>query len=185
MEPQARTIEVHPLTPPRWDDLVDLFERPGPRGGRQDTANCWCVVWRSPFGSPDENKRQLCDLVHDGEEPGLVGYRDGSAVGWVSVAPRAHFSSLLRSTQFRPRDDDPDVFVVTCFVVDRRVRRQGMATALLSAAVDRAMTRGARAVEGYPADPPDYKGPLPTFIDYGFVPVRTVGKRTIVRYDVR
>jgi len=32
-------IEVHPITPERWDDLVSLF---GPNGAY---SNCWCTYW--------------------------------------------------------------------------------------------------------------------------------------------
>lgn len=114
--------------------------------------------------------------------PGLLAYRDGAPVGWVSVAPREQFPSLLRSTQFRPHDDDAGVFVITCFAVDRRARGEGIGAAMLTAAVDHATSRGATAVEAYPADPPDYKGRLDWFLDYGFTPVREAGKRTVVRY---
>lgn len=176
-------VDVHPVTPERWDDLTALFERPGPRGGRQDTANCWCVVWRAPQREPEANRAVLCDLVEADEQPGLLAYRDGNPVGWVSVAPREQFPSLLRSTQFRPRDDDAGVFVITCFAVDRRSRGQGVGPALLAAAVEHAIARGATAVEAYPGDPPDYKGRLDWFLAFGFTPVREAGKRTVVRYD--
>lgn len=175
-------LDIRPMTPGRWPDLVTLFERPGPRGGRQDTANCWCVVWRAPFREPEENKQHLCALVEDGQEPGLIAYQDGEPKGWVSVAPREHFAGLFRSRDFRPRDDEPGVFLISCFAVDRSVRRRGAARALLEAAVDHAVARGASAVEAYPTDPPDYKGGLDWFLDFGFVPVREVGKRTLVRY---
>jgi hypothetical protein len=56
-------LDVHPVTPDRWDDLAELFERPGPRGGRQDTANCWCSVWRRTQRSAEENREALCGLV--------------------------------------------------------------------------------------------------------------------------
>ena len=39
-----------------------------------------------------------------------------------------------------------------CFVVSRRARRQGVATALLEAAVDYARSRGATMLEAYPVD---------------------------------
>lgn len=178
-DPQA---DIRVVAPERWDDLVTLFERPGPRGGRQDVGNCWCAIWRGPSRSPEENKQQLCDVVAAGDEPGLLAYRDGEPVGWVSVAAREHFPGLLRSTQFRPRDDDAGVHVITCFHVDRRERGQGVAGSLLDAAVRHALARGASAVEAYPSEPSDYKGRLGWFLDYGFVPVREAGKRTVVRF---
>jgi GNAT superfamily N-acetyltransferase len=179
----ADDLTIEPVTAERWDDLATLFSRPGPRGGRPVTANCWCVVWRAPHGSPEENEQVLRDTVETGEQPGLLAYRGGEPVGWVSVAPRGQLGGLLRSRLFRPLDDDADVFVITCFAVDRDARRQGVATALLEAAVDFAVARGATAVEAYPGDPPDYKGRLESFLDHGFVPVREAGKRTVVRYE--
>lgn len=178
------TLDVHPVTAERWDDLAALFERPGPRGGRQDTANCWCSVWRGAQRSPAENRAALCALVTAGDQPGLLGYRDGIPVAWVSVAERAHFPGLLRSAQFRPRDSEPDAWVITCFHVDRGHRGEGIGVAMLDAALRHAEERGARIVEAYPGDPPDYKGRLSWFLDAGFTPVREAGKRTVVRKEL-
>ncbi|MDV6012312.1 GNAT family N-acetyltransferase [Haloechinothrix sp. LS1_15] len=175
-------LDTYPVTEQRWDDLAALFEKPGPRGGRQDTANCWCSVWRYPMRSAESNKAALRSLVTDHDPPGLLAYRDGEAVGWVSVAPREQFASLLRGSQFKPRDDDSGVFVISCFAVDRSVRGRGVGRALVDAAVRYALERGATAVEAFPGDPPDYKGKLDWFLDYGFEVMRTVGKRTVVRY---
>ena len=38
-------VDVHVVTPDRWGDVVDLFERPGPRGGTPQTNGCWCQFW--------------------------------------------------------------------------------------------------------------------------------------------
>jgi GNAT superfamily N-acetyltransferase len=181
---RAGDLDVNPVTADRWDDLAELFQRPGPRGGRQATANCWCAVWRDPARTSEQAREALNDRVAEGDVPGLLAYRDGQAVGWVSVAPRGHFGGLLRSPMFRPQDDDRGVYVVTCFAVDRRARGEGVAGRLLEAAVRYAVERGATAVEAYPGDPPDYKGRIDWFLDAGFVPVREAGKRTVVRYDV-
>jgi GNAT superfamily N-acetyltransferase len=178
-----RTVEVHAVDPQRWPDLEELFERPGPRGGRQDTANCWCSVWRTTMRSPEENKATLCQLVTDGRRPGLLAYRGDEPAGWVSVAPREDFPSLLRSQQFKPHDTDEGVWVITCFHVDRRHRGAGIAGTMLEAAIAHATRSGATAIEAYPADPPDYKGRLEWFLAAGFAPVREAGKRTVVRRD--
>lgn len=182
MSMTAQTLEIRPVTPERWDDLAELFERPGPRGGKQDSANCWCSVWRCTQGTSTTNRQELHDRVAATDEPGLLAYVNGEPVGWVSVASRAHFTSLLRSTQFRPLDDDPDVWLVSCFVVDRRARRNGLGSTLLAAAVDHAHAHGATAVEGFPSEEGDYKGKLSMFQALGFEPVRTVGRRTLVRH---
>ncbi|SNR53319.1 Acetyltransferase (GNAT) family protein [Haloechinothrix alba] len=173
---------TYPVTSQRWPDLAALFETPGPRGGRQDTANCWCAVWRWPMRSPESNKEALRSLVHGGEHTGLLAYRDDQPVEWVSVAPREQFARLLRTSQFKPKDEDTGGFVISCFAVDRTTHGHGIGRALVDATVRYALDAGATAVEAYPGEPTDYKGKLDWFLDYGFEATRTVGKRTIVRF---
>ena len=182
-------LEVHPVTPERWNDLVDLFERRGPRGGHRNSpaAGCWCMYWRDrtlPHGEP--KKRALESLVRVGREPGLLAYEGGAPVAWVSVAPRDDFAVLLRSPQYRPRDADGGVWSIVCFVVDRYARRRGVAGALVDAAVAHARARGAATVEAYPhvSDGRDYMGSLDLFLAHGFDRVRDANKRAIVRRDV-
>jgi hypothetical protein len=102
-------FEVHPVTPKRWPDMVELFERRGPRGGHRNSPayGCWCMYWRDRslrHGTP--KKRAMGALVRAGCEPGLLGYDEGSPLGWVSIAPREEFTAILRSPQYRPHDED-------------------------------------------------------------------------------
>lgn len=64
---------------------------------------------------------------------GLIGYRDGQPVGWVSFGPREQFAKLDRSPVMKPVDAQP-VWSVVCFVVPAAHRGQGVAAALLQAA---------------------------------------------------
>jgi GNAT superfamily N-acetyltransferase len=50
-----------------------------------------------------------------------------------------------------PNDERP-VWSIVCFVVSRRHRKGGVASALLSAAVEFARGRGATLLEAYPVD---------------------------------
>jgi GNAT superfamily N-acetyltransferase len=84
-----------------------------------------------------------------GVAPGLVAYRDGSAVGWVSLAPREDYERLAFSKLLRPVDERP-VWSIVCFVVAGRQRGKGVATALLDAAIAYAKERGASTLEAYP-----------------------------------
>ena len=170
-------IEVHPVTPERWPDMVELFERKGPRGGSRNTPayGCWCMYWRDrdlEHGEP--KKRAMAKLVRDGREPGLLAYDDGSPVGWVSVAPREEFTAICNSPQYGPRDDDEGIWSIVCFVVDKPARGRGIAAALLGA-----------AVEAYPrvTDPRDYMGGTELYANAGFTTVRDANKRVVVRHD--
>lgn len=190
---RSSKIEIHPLTPERWADLVDLFERRGPRGGRQVVANCWCMYWRRRgdiFGDGwgAGNRRAFGELVQAGDEPGLLAYLDGVPVGWVGVAPREEFPRIEHSPTIRPIDDRP-AWSINCFYVHRAGRQRGVARALLRAAIDFARSKGATLVEGYPvrsggAD--DYTGFQSMFEAEGFREVaRRSPRRAIVQRALR
>jgi GNAT superfamily N-acetyltransferase len=184
-------IDVVPVTDERWNDLVRVF---GPSGAY---SGCWCMWWRESARDFDRNgnagnRRRMRSLVRDGRIPGLLAYRDGEPVGWVSVAPRAEFPRVERSPKLKPVDDRP-VWSVVCFFIHRRHRGTGVSRALLDAAVGHAAEEGARVVEAYPVDPDErtysnaeaYTGPLPMFEAAGFREVARRGKRPIVRRSVR
>jgi GNAT superfamily N-acetyltransferase len=180
-------LEVHPLTPQRWKDFVDLFERRGPRGGHRNVPayGCWCMYWRDrAVGHGEPKKRAMEKLVRAGRGPGLLAYDGSSPVGWISIAPREEHEALLRSPQYRPDGQDEDgVWSIVCFTVDRNVRGQGVNDVLLGAAVEHAFAHGAEAVEAYPHrfKSDDYMGHVDLFRSHGFEPVRETSKRAIVR----
>jgi GNAT superfamily N-acetyltransferase len=179
-------LDVHPVTPDRWDDMVALFTCRGPRGGHRNSpaATCWCMYWRQRSnGNVALNRRRMNAIVRAGREPGLLAYADGVPIGWISVAPRKEFHVLLRSPQYRPRDEDEGVWSIVCFTIDRPERGRGVAAALLGAAVDHALAHGATAVEAYPhvtgAD--DYMGSVRLYEQAGFARVRDANKRAVYR----
>lgn len=187
---QTVSITVHPATPDRWDDLVDLFERPGPRGGAPITGGCWCQFWHLrgkaySAGWNGGNRARLEEQVRSGSEPGLLAYLDGSAVGWCRIGPRESFGRLEASRTLARVDDRP-VWSLVCFYVHPAAKRRGVATALLHAALHHAAAHGATLVEAYAARPghPNidaYTGYLPMYLAAGFEPVGDGGRRTIVR----
>lgn len=143
-------IEIVPLTPERWSDVVKLF---GPRGA---CAGCWCMFPRLTTSenktSGEPNRRAFERIVKLGPPPGLLAYLDGEPAGWVAVAPRAEYRRYERSRVLAPVDDQP-VWSVPCFFVARAARGRGLTVALLRAACDWARAHGAMIVEGYPVDP--------------------------------
>jgi GNAT superfamily N-acetyltransferase len=184
-------MRVEPLTAERWDDFVELFSRRGPRGGRRNAPGygCWCMYWRDRGLEHGERKRRaMQELVCGGREPGLLAYDEsGTAVGWVSVAPREDFPPLLRSPQYKPRETGggEDVWSLVCFVVDKPLRRTGLAAILLDPAVEYAFAHGASSVEAYPhkTERADYMGHVGLFERAGFATVREASRRVIMRRE--
>jgi GNAT superfamily N-acetyltransferase len=187
-------IEVHVATPDRWDDLAELFQRPGPRGGTPITAGCWCQFWHVrgkayTAGWDGSNRARLQEQIAAGQEPGLLAYLDDAAVGWCRIGPRESFERL-ESSKALVRIDDAPVWSLVCFYVHPAAKRKRVASTLLEAAAAHAAARGAALVEGYAAraGQPNidaYTGYLPMFLAAGYEPVGEGGRRTIVRRRVR
>ena len=152
-------LVIHPLTPANWPDLEAVFHARGCSVAR----GCWCMYYRRsgergplPAGTTPAaaNKAELKALVDAGRMTGLVGYRDGVPVGWLSIGPREDFAKLRRSPVMKAVDDQP-VWSVVCFVVPAEHRGQGVARALLDGAIDYAKARGIALLEAYPVDRPE------------------------------
>jgi GNAT superfamily N-acetyltransferase len=144
--------QTHPVTPDRFDDFADVIN-PNRR-----TTHCWCLSHRLRArdienlggGSREQAARRLCERERP---PGVLTYRDGVPVGWVSISPRADIPRLVGSALIRPVDDVP-VWSVICMVVRGGHRKRGVTTPMLEGAVAWAASQGAPAVEAYPVDPP-------------------------------
>ena len=194
-------LEFHPLTRDRLADLASLFGQGG------DPKWCWCSFFRvrnADFSNatPETNRRVLEDAVDTtaayGRNPGLIAYREGEAIGWVSVGPRDDYERLKHSKVLAPIDDKP-VWSIVCFVVSRKARKQGVARELLDAAVEYARQHGATLLEAYPVETDGarvpaahaYKGTVGMFERAGFEVAerrqfnRSSPVRPIVRRRVR
>lgn len=186
----------------QWPDVERLF------GARGEPSRCWCRYFALTGAdwsrsTTDERKSQLRAKFDGGvPAPGVLAFRDGKAVGWCAVEPRDCYPRILRSKVLTDADPaaaglgGPDtsgqrVWSVSCFVVAAGHRRQGVARALLEAAVEHAFSHAAAVVEGYPVDPglrPKagpadlYQGTLGLFLDAGFTVVSdAVPGRAVVR----
>jgi GNAT superfamily N-acetyltransferase len=151
-------LDMRPLTKDRWDDFVELASRPG----ASILRHCWCTYYRkisSRGASAARNKQAMRSLVASGTVPGLIAYRDGRPVGWISVGPREEYRRLENSPIMKPVDDKP-VWSIVCFFVDARERGNGVAEALLRGAIDYARSQGATRLEAYPVDKRERSNPL-------------------------
>lgn len=140
-------FSAQPLTKETWDDLVALFELPG----GSIVRGCWCMFYRKSGKSSGiltgTNKGELRRLVDSGSVPGLIGYLDGSPVGWISLGPREDYAKLRRSPIMKPVDEC-SVWSIVCTYVAKRLRGQGLQHQLLDAAIGYAAEQGVGTLEG-------------------------------------
>ena len=138
-----------PLTAERFQDLAALFNEGG------DPKWCWCMYFRTrgldwSNSTSASNRNGLEALAARPDlAPGLVGYRDGLVVGWVSLAPREDYGRLDASKVLARADATP-VWSIVCFVVSKKARGQGVAAAMLEGAIAYAREHGATTLEAYP-----------------------------------
>jgi GNAT superfamily N-acetyltransferase len=190
-------LEILPLSPDRLDDLARLFSQGG------DPKWCWCSYYRlrsidfrtaTPASNRTVIERAAVETAAEGRAPGLIAYAGGEPIGWVSVGPRDDYARLQHSKVLGPIDDKP-VWSIVCFVVSRRVRGQGVAHALLDAAVTFAREHGATLLEAYPVDAASgrvpaahaFKGTVAMFERAGFEVVerRQANRSSVPRPVVR
>jgi GNAT superfamily N-acetyltransferase len=189
-------LTVLPLTSERMPDLDTVFQA----RGCSVAKSCYCMYYRRSGKHVDlkagetpnsRNKAAMARLAECGLPPGLLGYKDGKPVGWVSLGPRPDFVRLANSPTMRSIDEKP-VWSIICFVVPSEHRKQGVAHELLAAAIDFAKSRGATLLEAYPVDrnAPDapnapWFGSSSMFVKAGFTEVaRHKPTRPIVRLGV-
>ncbi len=190
-------IMIEPATAPRFADVEHTFSDGG------DGASCQCQWWMMPNtqfqGTTREGREQTLRTELTGHPaPGLIAYVDGEPAAWVRVGPRTAQLRLARTRLFAAGSaepwDDPDVWAVSCFVVRRDHRGEGLTSRLLAAAIEHARVSGARAVEAYPIDTAVttrrtnelYTGVLSVFEEAGFrVVSRPKPDRAIVQLDLR
>jgi GNAT superfamily N-acetyltransferase len=152
-----RKLTIRPLTAARVDDVKTVT-----RGTWGST--CWDLFPRysaaqqrelgitggGPGTAEAKRRAALAKLARRRKNSaGLVAYQDGEPIGFISLGPRHDFSRVERSRATPPVDDVP-AWVIPCITVRRGHRGQGVAVAMIRAAVDYAGKRGAPAVEAHP-----------------------------------
>lgn len=184
-------IRIAPASADRFEDAEHALT------GGGDGATCWCQWWMMrakdfSAASHDERRERLRSDLTAETPSALIAYVDDQPAAWVKVSSRPDQPrlALTRNLQQSPEPfDDASVWAITCFVVRREHRRQGLSQQLLEAAIEHARRNGARVIEGYPVDTAAVKtssndlfhGTLSSFLDAGFVEVaRPAASRPIV-----
>ena len=158
MPSQTAGLRTKELSKRTWPDFEKLFSR----GNGWD--HCWCMHFHRPSSLPKSewlpsraergrrNRRQKAALVENGRAHGILVYADGEPVGWCQYGlqdelPRSDNSRKYAGTA---PNAGQKLWRITCFVVDKRFRRRGVASAALQAALEAIRQKGGGLVEAFP-----------------------------------
>jgi GNAT superfamily N-acetyltransferase len=184
-------LKFEPLSTSNWKEFETLM---GEKGG---CGNCWCMYFRLPYktfqeNKPEGNKKIMKQLVNKNLPQGLIASMNKEPVGWIALAPREDYTKIENSRVFKRIDEKP-VWSITCFFIRKDLRHRGLSQQLIKGAVEFAKKKKIRILEAYPAIPYNEKVPHPflwvgvlsSFLKNGFKIVRQNSKsRAMVRIDL-
>jgi GNAT superfamily N-acetyltransferase len=186
------TKELSPKTLPDFERLLETHPAPG-------AYPCWCMYNHRPGPLPERqklrssvkraasNRREKRELVENGCSHGILVYANGEPVGWCQYGSQEELPRIENNPRYRklaPQGDANRLWRITCFVVDKKYRRRGVARAALKAALEAIRKKGGGLVEAYPiirwGAYQDYRGTVSMFQQEGFEIVATLGKDNVV-----
>ena len=177
-------LDIRPVSPDQHDAVLRYFDLVA-YADNPSWSDCYCMARLTPdheSRTRDQNRASRSELIRSARANGLVAYRLGRVVGWCHAAPKNELLSVPEGSVGEA------VGAIVCFVVAPDARRQGIATALLGAAVEHLRERGMTAAEASPrtadagaAPQALYVGPKAMYLRAGFEPVREFADFTVVR----
>lgn len=173
MERRWTTKELSTET---WPDFVRLFAQE-----RTGWNSCGCMLSlrgrhlpRSQFPTKAEraarNRQEQRQLVEEGRSHGILVYSKEEPIGWCQFGPKSELPPVDAEA-----DVDERAWRITCFVTDKRFRRQGVAQVALRAGVEAVRRRGGGTIEAHPLSVKSswpYTGTVELLAREGFTEVR-------------
>ena len=190
-------FDIKTVKPALHDDVMRFFDFSA-YADNPHWASCYDTWPLAASGdehgshTKEQNRATRSEVIKSGRGNGLIAYRLGRVVGWCHAAPKSEIPILAEADP--AARSQTNIGAIVCFVVAPDARRQGVATALLEAAIAHLRERGMTAVEAYPplASPDDpqkwpqtnYHGPLSMYLKAGFAEVSRNEWSITVRRDL-
>jgi len=184
---------TRPLTEDTWPDFATLVDaHNGVFGG------CWCLSFHAkgaPGRSYEQRRAAKRELVAAGQAHAALVYLGEQCVGWCQFGSPGELPEIKNKKNYNATlAGAPPPWRLTCFFVDRHHRKQGVAAAALTGALQQIAQLGGGVVEAYPENTSGnmvsptflHAGTLAMFEKAGFRPDRQIGKnKWVVRKTVR
>jgi GNAT superfamily N-acetyltransferase len=174
-------LEARPLDETTWPDFARLVERNnGVWGG------CWCMgfheegVGRSAAQPRAEKEAR----VREGRAHAALVFDGPDALGWCQFGSPAELPRIKHKRAYLAGLEALPDWRITCFFVDKKSRRRGVAAVALAGALEEIARLGGGTVESYPENTEGrrpsssflHNGTLAMFESHGFERTRLLGK---------
>jgi hypothetical protein len=173
-------VHVKALDPSTWPDFAALVERHnGVWGG------CWCLGFHAEGAKHGSHRRAAKEArVREGRAHAALVYDGDECVGWCQFGSPAELPRIKHRRAYEAEAPEAPQWRITCFFVDGRYKRRGVAGTALAGALDAIAGLGGGTVESFPEDVAGRKvsgsflhnGTLAMFERAGFERVRKLGK---------
>ena len=170
---------IKALTPETFDDFAALVER-----NKGMFASCWCTKFHPDCAekgqSAEGNQALKQRLVADGIAHAALVYDGDRAVAWAEYGSPEELPSIHHRKEYVATAERLPDYRVTCILVERGLRGQGLAAIALRGAVELIAQSGGGLVEGYPHDTGGVRKKNSSFLYNG---TRTMYEREGFTYD--
>lgn len=144
-------LTIKALAPDTWDAFAQLVER---HNGVWN--GCWCTWFHTMHAEKTfdagDNRSLKQRLVSDGRAHAALVFDGEAAVGWCQYGRPDELPNIYHRKEYEADLDRLPDYRLTCFFVDKRYRRKGVARAALRGALDLIAQAGGGRVEAYPQD---------------------------------
>jgi hypothetical protein len=177
--PDMSDFEIKALTGETFRDFAALVER---NGGM--FAGCWCTKFHPDCqerGQSREGNRAFKErLVAEGIAHAALVYDGDRAVAWAEYGSPQELPDIHHRKEYLATAERLPDYRVTCLLVERGQRGQGLAAIALRGAVELIAQAGGGLVEGYPHDTGGVRKKNSSFLYNG---TRTMYEREGFTYD--
>jgi GNAT superfamily N-acetyltransferase len=145
---------VKPLDTSTWDAFAQL-------AGRHNGVwnGCWCTWFHATPAerggkerTSDSNRTLKQRLVSEGRAHAALVFDGDEAVAWCEYGSPGELPNIYHRKEYEAGLDRLPDYRLTCFFVDKRYRRKGVAAVALRGALDLIAQAGGGVVEAYPHD---------------------------------
>ena len=171
-------LVVKPLEPSTWPAFAQLVEENnGVWGG------CWCTWFHTLHSEKKRRTENNCDLkkrlVNEGRTHAALVFDGDVAVGWCQFGSPEELPNIYHRKEYEAGLERLPDYRLTCFFVDAKYRRRGVAAIALHGALKLIAQAGGGVVEAYPQDTPGKK----TSASFLYNCTRSLFERAGFRYD--